>query len=219
VFETAELFNDHAQTLCSGFMPVQTLCPLDAKKEWECGVCHHGGNSLDAMLSHMQEEHDFSKLLQCVQCQIFFPDRESHLQHQSAHAAVQSVDQSSFNAEVAGDAPGEKEITITVDSSAPLSRFHNDAEQTSEEAILIKCPLCDNLFPSLREYRSHQESVHQRHVCHVCSHSFSAKRKLARHFSAHLKKMIFSCPQCSLRFHSQTLLQKHVDGKFCHRVA
>ncbi|ELT94022.1 hypothetical protein CAPTEDRAFT_73311, partial [Capitella teleta] len=55
-------------------------------------------------------------------------------------------------------------------------------------------------------------------ICHVCCHSFSAKRKLTRHFNIHLRKMPFSCQQCSLRFHKQEEMDKHVSGNFCQAI-
>lgn len=85
-------------------------------------------------------------------------------------------------------------------------RTHVDAEQ-------YPCPSCDKKFSTWNARYFHVQehhTVHDKHVCEICSIGFSTAYKLKLHIRRHTGERPYTCEKCQATFSMRQLLTMHL---------
>ena len=97
-----------------------------------------------------------------------------------------------------------------------------EVEKTVVPKITIKkekidenfaCDLCSDTFTDQKKYTVHMRGHVQNefvapYICHLCRKRFKEQKEFDEHMDCHVnEEMTFSCVVCSLKFHTEVLLQ------------
>ncbi|KAH8289955.1 hypothetical protein KR018_009360, partial [Drosophila ironensis] len=93
-----------------------------------------------------------------------------------------------------------------------------------ENAIDIRCEVCDKVYPDLERLDDHLVGVHHfkqsDFSCKLCPQRFSHRPLLIKHESIIHKTRQYSCENCSKVFRDSSILQRHIRayhvGARCH---
>ena len=87
---------------------------------------------------------------------------------------------------------------------------------------LLKCEICGKNISSLKNLRSHINTIHssekrESHPCNLCGKKFTVAKSLTRHISViHEQVKQFKCDNCDKAFGQKHHLDRHM--KFVHPI-
>ena len=99
----------------------------------------------------------------------------------------------------------------------PHMKRHKSAEQKSAEQKHYKCPVCEKIFTSDRNRRTHMNIVHEdgsnhkkHRSCTVCQwKSYCTQHAFRNHMNKHTAEKTYSCSVCKKTFIDFTVLYTH----------
>ena len=83
------------------------------------------------------------------------------------------------------------------------------ANEPSTKKRKVKCKMCPNSFPNVKELNQHHKDDHGVVTCKDCNKLFSSQSTLDKHSYVH-KELKFNCEHCGRRFPFESRLEQHL---------